>query len=844
MNLEKTLKSLTLSEKISLIEGHDSWHTYALPRLGIRSLTLTDGPHGVRKVREAKGGFSIGNNTPTSAFPTSATVASSWNPQNAYAIGQAIAEECIGNKVDVLLAPGINIKRSPLCGRNFEYYSEDPLISGVFGTSFVKGIQSLGVGCSVKHFAANSNENYRFVGDSEVDERALREIYLRAFERVITEAKPMSVMTSYNKINGVYSSENSALLQGILREEWGFDGLIMTDWGGTHNRVAGIRAGCDLDMPGGSVFNRAQIAEAIKSGALTMKQVDAAVRNVLTLINRCSARLVSTPEEIGGTNHKIKTGANTRTDPNLRTNPDPHRFKLSSHEELALKVAEDSAVLLKNDGILPLKPTNKLVVIGELFEKLKFQGAGSSLINPPRVISPKMAFDARNISYQYARGYRQFSTSPERELEEEALATAAKADTILFFGGLSDFDESEGFDRETMRLGQNQEHLLEILSRQGKKIVLILFAGAPVELPLAHQMSAILDMYLPGMAGGEATAALLLGEVNPSGKLAESWPMSAADSSCVNDYDKGYIAQYYESIYVGYRFYEKASIVPRFNFGYGLSYTTFVYSSLQVHLDEGVLTASFDLKNTGQIDGAEIVQLYVVNNKGPVFKANKELRAFAKVPLAAGESKKVDLSFPISDLAYWNVAEHRWVLERGDYQLIIAASSMDTRLQAPLHLAEGEEFPSPYPKSVDTRYAKPPRSIPPEFVKLLGHKLSPEPKTWPVTLETRMAEFRHSILGKILYKSVIGAVSRDYQKALKMPDSLERDSQLKNTHFIVKMMPFNSPRAMAMSSGGAFGMPLAQAFVDIANGHLIKGFKTMMTRIPDPTSNLRNGGKR
>lgn len=809
-NINELLHELTIEEKAALLEGVDSWNTNEIPRLNIPKLFLTDGPHGLRKVRVASGGFGVSNNEHSTSFPTSATVAASWNPEHAYRIGAAIAEECVAADVDVLLAPGINIKRSPLCGRNFEYFSEDPLLSGKFGSAFVQGVQSKGVGCSVKHFAANSNENFRFNGDSIVDERALREIYLKAFEIVVKEAKPYTVMCSYNRLNGVYASENKLLLTQILRNEWDFDGVVMTDWGATCDRVAGVKAGCDLDMPGSVWHNRKSIITAAQNGQLPMQELNQSVERMLRLIDKCTS---------------LKKENNVN---------------IQSHAQLACAVAKDSAVLLKNDGVLPLSGGEKLLVIGEMFEKMRYQGAGSSLINPPKVISPKQAFDQRDIAYRYEKGFRCFYTERDSQLEQAALTAAKQADTILFLGGLSDFEESEGFDREHMRMGENQTALLQSLIAMGKKVVLILFAGAPVELPFLGGLSAVLNMYLPGMYGGEAVAALLYGEVSPSGKLTESWTMRIEESSCFADYNKSLSSNYYESIYVGYRFYDKAKTKLLFPFGFGLSYTSFDYSNLSITKHEGTLTVQADITNTGTYAGAEAVQLYVKNNQGNVFKAEKELRAFTKIFLRAGETKTVTMSFQLSDLSYWNVDQHRWVLENGSYELSVAAAANDIRLQAELLIAEGEELPSPYSVEIMEAYAVPPHSIPKCFTELVGYEAAATSDSihGPLTLESSLQDFKRSFAGRFLYQAVMHVIQKEYKQALAMPDSLERDTRLKNSYFVVKMMPLNSIRSMCMSSSGKFTYNIAVGFVEMANGRLLQGIKTIMKKdrkIPLPS---------
>ncbi len=798
--ISELLDELTIEEKAALLEGVDTWSTNAIPCLNIPYIFLTDGPHGLRKVRQAGGGFGVSDNEHSTAFPTSAAIASSWNPDNAYRMGQAIAEECAAAGVHVLLAPGVNIKRSPLCGRNFEYYSEDPLVSGKFGSAFVCGVQSQGVGCSVKHFAANSNEDYRFIGDSVVDERALREIYLPAFERVVKEAKPYTVMCSYNRLNGTVASQDKLLLTDILRSEWGFDGLVMTDWGAACDRIEGIKAGCDLDMPGGVWYNRKTIIEAAYSGMLPEETLDLSVTRMLNLIGKCT----------------VQKQRDT--------------FDAEAHAGLSRDIARDSAVLLKNDGTLPLTGQENLLVVGEMFERMRFQGAGSSLINPPKVITPKDAFDKRAVSCAYEKGYRSFYPQRDSVLEKAALTAAEKADTILFFGGLTDFEESEGFDRPHMRMGENQTALLQALIDTGKKVVLILFAGAPVEMPFLDDLSAVLDMYLPGMYGGEAAAALLFGETNPSGKLAESWTMQTADTSCFADYNRGPVASYYESIYVGYRFYDKANTRLRFPFGFGLSYTTFEYSHISVAEDGDRIIVTAEISNTGSCDGAEVVQLYVRNEKNSIFKAEKELRAFEKVYLKAGETKTVTLQFSKPDLAHWNIDRHGWVLENGTYELCVAASAADIRLTTKLNVAAGEDVLSPYSSAVNAAYARPPQNVPDCFPELVGSRVSVYQPRKPITLESPLSDLKQTPLGWILYTTVMAVIKNDYRKAKRMPDSLERDTRLKNAYFVVRMMPSNSIRSMCMSSSGKFPYRAAVGFVEIANGHLIHGLKSMLKK--------------
>jgi beta-glucosidase len=799
VDLDALLSALTLAEKVRLLEGESSWRTVAVKRLGIPALFLTDGPHGVRKVRASEGAFGVSDNVPSTAFPPAVTVASTWDPELAYQMGVAIAHEAVNLDVDVLLAPGINIKRNPLCGRNFEYYSEDPLISGVLGSAFVRGVEEHGVATSVKHFAANSNEDYRFVGDSLVDERAMREIYLRQFERVVRSANPSTVMCAYNAINGTFSSDNHELLTGILRDEWGFDGVVMTDWGATHDRVASLAAGCELDMPGDNPHNRAEIIRAVQDGRLSVTVLDEAVRRMLKLIARCQ---------------------------NTQKPTAPH--DPAAHAALACDIAVDGSVLLMNDGILPLAAGAEVVVVGEMFERMRFQGAGSSLINPTSVVSPRDAFEARGISFRYARGYRAMYTEPDSTLEHEAIEAARSGGTVLFFGGLSDLDESEGFDRATMAMGTNQTALLEKIIDTGARVIFVLFAGAPVELPFADRLAAVLDMHLPGMQGGEAAAQLLFGESNPSGKLAESWPLGAADASSADDYNRGPNAGYYESIYVGYRYYDAAGTQLQFPFGHGLSYTRFVYRDLNTSVDGRTVRVSATVDNIGDRDGVEVVQLYVRNNKGLVFKADKELRAFTRVAVLAGGSTHVEVEFALDDLAYWDVSDHAWVLENGEYEIQLAASAADIRLREPLLVASGRASRSPYPDSVDVDYATPPTKVPGAFPALLGRDVVEPMPSNRLTMESRLIDARRSVIGALMHRAVLSRVSKAYRSALAMPDGNERDAQVKNTHFVMRMMPFQSLRSMAMSSSGGLPFHVAAGFADIAAWHPVRGLRRIM----------------
>jgi beta-glucosidase len=576
----------------------------------------------------------------------------------------------------------------------------------------------------------------------------------------------------------------------------------MTDWGATHDRIASLEAGCELDMPGDNPHNRARIIAAARDGRLDVAVLDEAVRRMLRLVERCTdAAKPSGPHDA------------------------------IAHGELARDVAIDGAVLLTNDGTLPLSAdAGGLLVVGELFERMRFQGAGSSLVTPTEVVTPRDAFDARGIRYSYARGYRAMYTERDPELASEAVNAAREAGTVLFFGGLTDLEESEGFDRTTMALAESQTALLRELLDTGVRVVLVLFAGAPVELPFADELAAVLDLHLPGMRGGDAAAALLFGEANPAGRLAESWPLTAADASSAADFDQGPVARYAESIYLGYRGYDAAGTTLRFPFGHGLSYTVFAYRDLRVEVRDGRVTARVELANTGERDGTEVVQLYVRNNRGRVFKAEKELRAFAKVRVAAGETASVELAFALDDLAYWDVADHGWRLENGDYEVLVAASASDIRLRAPLRVDTGRESRSPYPAEVDVAYASPPAGIPDAFPALVGRPVPERRTDGRLTMETRLADAQRSLLGRIMLRAVVARVERQYREALALPDGVERDARVKNGHFLVRMMPTQSLRSMAMSSSGALSYRVAAAMVLVSSGHPIRAIRALTDR--------------
>lgn len=804
LNLETILSELTVEEKAAIVSGTDFMYTNEIPRLGIPALCMADGPHGLRK-QTGQQDNGVAQSELATAFPTAVTTASGWNPENTRRMGQAIGEECRHYGVHVLLGPGANIKRNPLCGRNFEYFSEDPLLSGKMGAAEVQGVQSRGVGVSVKHFALNNSENYRFMGDSVADERAMREIYLKSFERIVRESRPATMMCAYNRINGTYCGENEWLLTDVLRKEWGFDGAVMTDWGAIHERVPALKAGLDLEMPGDTAICRRWILDGVAEGTLPMAVLDQAVFNILKLVDT------------------------------YVTGEKAPEADFDAHHALAADIAADSAVLMKNDGSLPLTGTGNLLVVGDLFEKMRYQGAGSSMICPARLTTPKEAFDERNISYTWCRGYAENKTQPQPELVQEAVKKAEAADTVLVFAGLTDYVESEGADRENMRLPENQLALIDALCGTGKKIIVVLFGGSVVELPFADKVNAILHMFLPGQNGGTATVRLLFGDVCPSGRLAETWPEKYEDVPFGGEFGKTEQEVYKESVYVGYRYYLTAGKKVRYPFGYGLSYTSFAWANMMLTQTEDRISVTCDITNTGSRSGAEVAQLYVKAPKTGVFKPEKELRGFQKVYLNPGEVKTVTITVPIADLRYYDPKERRWVLEAGEYDFQLCADCETVRLAQALEI-RGEAVPSPYSPEVMAAYegADTGKMTASAFEAMSGLIIPALPPKFPVTLESRFTDLRQTFMGRILFGAVLSVADSQLRRARKLPEGVERDNKIKGAQFLRRILESNSIRSMSMSSGRSLPYNLAIAFMEMTNGHLLRGIQRVCTPVKVP----------
>ena len=802
-NIDKLITELTLEEKAALLQGTDFMYTNPVSRLGIPSLRTSDGPHGLR-VQAEGGDNGVNGSEPATAFPTAATTASGWNPDNAYKMGKAIARECLHYGVGVLLGPALNIKRNPLAGRNFEYFSEDALLAGKMAAAQVNGVQGEGVGVSAKHFALNNSENFRFMGDSVCDMRAIREVYLKAFEIVVKESKPHALMCAYNKINGEYCCENEWLLTDVLRNEWGFDGAVMSDWGATHDRVKGVAAGLDLEMPGDTLICRKWIIDSVKNGTLEEEDLDKAVKNILRLVQRYEA------------------------------NPQEVEVDWAEHDKLSAEIAEDCAVLLKNDGILPLDKNDKLLIVGDLFDKMRYQGAGSSMINPAYLTTPKTAFDNQKVAYKFCRGYAENALEPNENLIAEAVEASEDYDKIIVFAGLTDYVESEGCDRENMRLPENQLAVIDALINAGKKVTVVLYGGSPVELPFAGKASAILNMYLPGQNGGTATYNLLFGVKSPCGKLAETWAMEYSDVPFGNEFAKSINELYKESVFVGYRYYLTAQKRVRYPFGYGLSYTAFDYSDMRVIDADGEYKVSCKITNSGKCDGAEIVQLYVKAPQG-VFKPVKELKGFTKVYLKAGESKRAEIVFKKADLRYWNIKKNGWATESGEYELQLCSDCQTVKLAHTVSVA-GDSAEIPYSEEVNAIYAATAFDQISDslFENMSGLKIPAIPPKKPLTLESRFTDMRSTFMGRILFNAVIGMAKRDMKKAKKLPDGVERDNKIKGAIFLQRILESNSLISMSMCAGKRCPYNFALGLVNLANGHLFKGIKNFCTKIKVP----------
>ena len=795
--IARILGQMTIEEKIALCSGQDNWHTKAFKRYGIPAIMMSDGPHGLRKQEEGTDMLGLNQSVPATCFPTASISACSWDEELLCEVGAAIADEAGAAGVSVVLGPGVNIKRNPLCGRNFEYFSEDPVLSGRLGAAWVKGAQHMGIGASLKHFACNSQEYYRMSSDSLIDERTLREFYLAAFERVVKEAKPATVMCSYNRINGTYSSENRWLLHDVLRDEWGYEGAVVTDWGAIGDRSVGFAAGCDLAMPGGSAYGEKEAAANVESGALSEADLDRSAANVLRLV-------------LGG--HQALEG--------------DFAYDAAAHHELAYRVATQSAVLLKNeDRILPLDPERKLCLIGRMAQEPRYQGSGSSHINPTQLHSICELWP----EIPYAAGYGT-APDPDAGLIQEARDLAATADVTVVCAGLTDLSESEGLDREDMQMPTGQVELIEALAEATENIVVVLFGGSAMETPWADRVKGILYLGLPGQAGAEAAIALLAGRENPSGKLAESWPLRYGDCPSASCYSHGNRdAEYREGLFAGYRYYDTAGVPVRWAFGYGLSYTDFVYTDLRTEENQVLVT----VENAGEVAGDEIVQLYLGMEGSVIFRPRRELKNFARVHLEPGEKVQVRFTLEPSDFRFWDGG---WKALTGGYQVYVGGGLTEQMLTGEVALPDAcpaafaqEKGPdavrlvTPEEVAATSRYAdrglwyaqpagEPPRS---DWEDLMGHPVPIRGVERPCTLSTPLSD---AMEGSALLRLVYRVYERNTAK------QSGRDSvQYKMTMAVIREVTLR-----AVQTANGMGGHVADALVLIANGHLLAGIRRML----------------
>lgn len=822
-------RELTLEERAQLLAGESHWKTHAAPSADIPSLFLSDGPHGLRKQEGAQDCMGIAESRPATCFPTASALACSFDPELVERVGAAIGEEARRQGVDVVLGPGVNIKRHPLCGRNFEYFSEDPVVSGELGAAMVRGIQSRGVGACLKHFAANSQEHARMVSDSVVDERTLRELYLAPFEHVVRHARPWSVMTAYNKLNGVYCSEHEWLLREVLRGEWGFDGAVVSDWGAMSSSVASVRAGLDLCMPGPRRDHARALVEAVRSGELEEGCVNEAASHIERLARRVKA--CQAEGSIGG------APALSLTDEEF----------YRAHADLAREAAAQSAVLLKNDGVLPLNPDAKVAVIGAFARMPRYQGSGSSRINPKIIDNIWYRLEQRGMAAEYADGCDPTTGDADERQLLEAETLAARSDVAVVVAGLPARYESEGFDRKLMVMPRGMRELIDRICAANPLTVVVLQGGAPMEMPWRDSPAAILLMYLSGCQGGGAAVDVLMGDVNPSGKLAETWPVDSAQTALGTTYpDMDNEVFYREGPFVGYRYYDAVDVEPAFPFGHGESYTEFAYEGLEVKAHEGASTegplefdVSFTLRNIGPRIGAEVAQVYIAPTSEvvPPPCPVQWLAGFAKIELEPGGERQVVLHLDETAFRKWDASLHRWSVYPGEYEVRVASSSRDIRLTASIIVADGQsafnleqalhrlsiaeeqlmsdQAPMPSPQVPEIyRHPTPGCFVRPDsaraFEELYARPLPERPPVTPFTIDSTVSDMGACWLGRRLYRIIDWVMAEPAGK-------MNRDQ---------KAMMQEMAADMPLRSLTTSGIPLesVKGFVSMLNGHYLTGF--------------------
>lgn len=779
-NTELLLKELTLEEKCALLSGAETFKTRGMPEHGIPQIWLSDGPHGLRKQAGESDHLGLNPSVPATCFPTASAVANSWDAALGEEISAALGEEAAAQEVSVVLGPGLNMKRNPLCGRSFEYFSEDPYLAGKLAAGYIRGIQSKGVAACPKHFAVNSQETRRMASDSIVDERTLREIYLTGFEIAVKEGHPRSIMSSYNLVNGTYANENKHLLMEILRGEWGFDGAVITDWGGSNDHALGVKNGSTLEMPAPGGDSVRELLAAVESGKISESDIDARLSELLPLVFDTKAALDAAPRE----------------------------FDAAAHHALARRAAEESLVLLKNEGsLLPLAAGSKVAVIGDFAKNPRYQGAGSSMVNSTQVdvLLDKLIDSELNV-IGYQQGFDRHG-KPDAALQKSACELATQADTVILCMGLDEIAESEGLDRSNLRLAQNQVDLLQAVAAVNPKIVVVLYSGSVVETPWLDNCQALLYAALGGQAGAGAVADALTGKVNPCGKLAETWPLTYADVPSAADFaTRRKTVEYREGLYIGYRYFTTAEKAVRFPFGYGMSYTTFAYSDMAAD-EQGV---SLTVTNTGSVAGTEIVQLYVAKKNSELFRPAKELKGFARVTLAPGEKQRITIMLDDKAFRFWNVKANRWEIEGGEYELLVGASVEDIRLCEKISV-HGTATVHPYEdRNLDCYYKGDVLHVSDaDFEKLLGHPI-PNGKT-KIDRNLTLGELNHarSPLGWLVWLVLTILLDASYKRG--KPD-------------LNILFQYNMPlRALAKMTNGAISMGMVDGIVMELQGFWILG---------------------
>ncbi len=795
MKYEEIVLKMTLEEKASLLSGKNFWQTVDIDRLGIPSITLSDGPHGIRKQAGSADHLGLNASNPATCYPTAATMANSWDTELGEAVGRHLGVEAVSQGVHILLGPGLNIKRSPLCGRNFEYFSEDPYLAGKMAAAYVRGIQHSGVAACPKHFAANSQELHRMSTDSIMDERTLREIYLTGFEIAVKEGHPKALMSAYNKVNGTYANENEHLLKEILVDEWGFDGIVVSDWGGSNDHIKGIIAGSHLEMPSTGFDGMIQIVNAVKEGRFEEELLNQRVDQLLEVIFTTSQAVKEAREK---------------------------EFDIMSHHKMASVAAEGCIVLLKNDeNLLPLEKGTRVAVIGDFARQARYQGAGSSVVNPTKLDDTLEVMGISGFEVVgFAQGFHRNGREDE-ELLRTAVELAQKAEVVLFYMGLDEQRESEGRDREDMKLARNQINVLRALSEVNPKVTVILSAGSALEMDWTDYAMAILHGYLSGQAGAEAMLKVLNGTVSPSGKLNETYPIHYEDTPAYHYYPgMERSCEYREGLYVGYRYYDSADVPVKYPFGYGLSYTTFSYSDIRADIS-GV---SLNVANTGNRDGAEVVQIYVGkeergNAHGCVYRPKKELKGFQKIFLKAGEEKRVEIPLDDKAFRYFNTETNHWETEGGIYQIMAAANVQDIRLTIRI-MVEGSGAPLSADQSGIAVYEQADiRQVSnTDFRGLLGREI-PE-SFWDQSKELEL----NDVVCQMSY-----AKSRFARMVFRILDCLLKNSMRKEKPDLNLMFIYNVPfRGIAKMSNGMVTMEMADAMVEAVNGRFFRGMARLL----------------